>query len=544
MNVIAASCGNFTRMLSANLLDNPVVVKELRTRMRGWRAFTVMGTYVFFLAAVVSIAFFAVSAASRYQSSGSGLANLRIGLQLFQSVTWAQTVLLAIVIPSLASGSLTGELERKTIELLALTRLSAGRIVIGKMLSGFLYSAVLLMCSLPVAGMCVMFGGISPADVAITYALLVAWAFLLVSGAVFWSTLFNKTMVATMFSYATTGAYLLLTTVIIGQMAFSSMYRGASTSVPVFSSLSPGWAIWMGGRNATVCGLSISTVAIALSMHIAVGVLLLLVASTHVRHKNADRPLPIRLMLIAVTAAAFWLLLGDRSIFWSSRGSSSGLEDVLSLFVLAALALLGLGTSILATGPIRRRNGSLIRYAFSSSKTFKSDLGGSITFMLLWAAALCVVNAGTALYASKAYAMPLTQVVWIGWLKLTATTLAVLFGMCAVGVLASAVANRRREAVVLVILAFIIFFAIYGAILANYINGDSNPHSPIWQLAALWPLTPFLEEWGEWNQSSPPLWWNPARSWLVVSVAYVLIGATALGVASMVRRKRPGVQED
>ena len=97
---------------------------------------------------------------------------------------------------------------------------------------------------------------------------------------------------------------------------------------------------------------------------------------------------------------------------------------------------------------------------------------------------------------------------------------------------------------VLVILAFIVFFVIYGGFLANYHNGDSNPNSPIWQLAAFWPLTPFLEEWGGWTHSEPSLWWNPANSWLVVSVAYTLIGAAALGVGSMVTRKRPGVQED
>lgn len=543
MNAISTSCGKLARTFSANLLDNPVIAKELRTRMRGWRAFTVMGAYVIFLAVVLLIAFAGVSAMSNYQSSGAGLTNLRIGLQLFTAITWAQTVLLAIIIPSLASGSLTGELERKTAELLVLTRLSPGRIVIGKMMSGFLYSAVLLLCSLPIAGICVMFGGISPTEVAITYALLTAWAFLLVSGAIFWSALFNKTMAATMLSYATTGAYLLMMTVISGQIAFRAVYGSASTSVPVFSALSPGWAIAVAGRNATVCGLSIPAAAIAFGMHIAVGILLLLVASTHVRYKHAERSLPIRLLLIAVTSVACWLLLGDRSITWSSGMSTNALRNVLSAFVFLVMIFLGLGTAIFATGPIRKKTGSLIPYTLSPSRIFKNDLGGSIFFIVLWAAVLCTVIVGTMICASKAYAMPLAQPAYIMWAKLTITTLSVLAAMSAVGVLASAVANRRREAVVLVILAFIIFFAIYGAILANYDNGVSNRHNPIWQLAAFWPLTPFLMEWGSWN-SSPLLWWKPAQSWMVVSVVYMIVGAAALGAASMVSRRRPGIQED
>lgn len=544
-------------MLSANLLHNPVVTKELRTRMRGWRAFILMGGYVLFLGVVMLIAYAGISAESNYRSGGS-LVNERMGLQLFGVITWTQSILLLLVIPALASRSLTGELEHKTIELLVLTRLGAGRIVVGKMLSAFLYSMVLLLCSLPIAGICIMFGGISPLEVATIYLLLVGWAFLLVSVAVFWSAIFNRTMVATLFSYGTSAGYMMFTSTVIG---VASSIR-SSGLIPSFCSLSPGWAPYMVGERAVVCGLNVSPPAVALGFHAALGALLLIVASTHVRYKRIDRSPSIRILLIGISAAAYWLIVGDKSLIWSSVTSAADLREIFAVLLFTVIMVLGLAVPIFATGPIRRKGSSPLRYGLSPRKAFKGDLEGSIAFMVLWAAVLSAVAMGTLAWASTAYHLPVQSVMvhaakhgalpytpiwgntWRMWLRLTFVVIAVLAAFSAIGVLASAVAKKKSEAVAVTIFGYVCSFGLYWAISASYVPGVSNPHSPIWQLAALWPPTPVTVATGGWGSSMPPLTWVQSYSWLVVGLAYIAMTVLAMWGTSAILKKRPGIQEE
>jgi ABC-type transport system involved in multi-copper enzyme maturation permease subunit len=558
MNVVAPYLSGIARTLHDSVAGNPVVVKELRTRMRGWRTFLLMGGYNILLAIVALITYAAVSAAARYQYGG-GVANQRIGLQLFGSLSWTQSILLLLVIPALVSRSLTGELESKTIELLVLTRLSAGRIVVGKLLSGFLYSMILVLCSLPIAGICVMLGGISPMEVTTSYALLAAWAFLLASVSVFWSALFNRTMVSSLFSYATGGLYMLITSSVIAGFTFGGM-RGGSNSVPAFSALSPGWVSYFISQNSVVCGLRIPVALVAFAFHVALGVLLLLTATMHVRYKKADRALSVRLLCIGITAAMYWVILGDKSLMWSGAPNLSDVRDALGMALFTVIPFLGLGLPIFATGPIRKQEYSPRTYGLRLSKVLRGDLGGSILFMMLWAAVLCAVIMITMAWSSAAYHMPALSYLksslgaqyapiwasaWHSWLALSFVAVTVIAGLSAIGILASSISRRRSEAAAITIFAWVACLGLYWAVLASYLPSVSNPHNPIWQLAALWPPTAFRAITGGWPvRSMPPLYWDYDVSWAVVGTAYVVITALALGATSLLAKRLPGIQED
>ena len=94
------------------------------------------------------------------------------------------------------------------------------------------------------------------------------------------------------------------------------------------------------------------------------------------------------------------------------------------------------------------------------------------------------------------------------------------------------------------ILAYIACFGLYGATIASYSSLRSNPHNPIWQLAALWPPTAFSAFYGGWSKSMPPLCWDHDVSWAVVGTAYIVIAAMALGMTSLFLRRLPGVREE
>lgn len=214
--------------VASSVYDNPVVVKEFRTRMRGWKAFIVMGIYVLLLSVCVFIHYINIADTSAFaQGNHMPLGNMRVGARLFSTIVWTQTILLMFILPALTSGALTHELERKTIEMLALTRLSAGKIVLGKHLSGFLYALMLLACSLPLASMCLMFGGLSPAEVAVTYALLATFSFMFTAIGVYWSSIFKNTASAGVCSYGISLGYVFLTAILGAALMFRSAYGPA-----------------------------------------------------------------------------------------------------------------------------------------------------------------------------------------------------------------------------------------------------------------------------------------------------------------------------
>ena len=550
MNAIASVYGRAARLLVGSLYDNPVVVKELRTRMRGLKAFVVMGAYVLFLAAILLITYAALWAASHFPG-GQSLVNQKLGLHLFGSLVWTQTILLSLIVPALASGALTAELESKTIELLALTRLTPGRIVLGKLLSSFLYSMMLLVISLPLAGICLAFGGISPVEAAAAYALLVAWTFLLASVGMFWSSLFNRTVAASLLTYGACGLYLLFISGLGSAMGFYALRRGVG---PVFAfiALSPGLSPMLASLKAEICGIRIPIAVISFVLHAALSVLLLLVASTHVRHKRADKAIPIRLLLLGIAVGVCWVLLGDRasSFAWypAGRGGplpSNPLLNITAVSLAIAMILLGAFSSIFATGPLRKKQGdSLFHYVFPPFKAFKADLGGAISFMLLWTALMCGAIGVTVAWAAKAYGVSIPSSLWVNYSHMCVVVVMVVAALSAIGILISSVLRRRRDAVALVLLILIIMFTGYVMIQVNYMRGISNPDNPIWQLAALWPLTPILAESGNWDKDMPDLLWSPQDSWIIVGIMYAFISVAALMVASVVSSRRPGIQEE
>ena len=93
------------------LRDNPVLLRELLVNLRSSRAFGLQLAYVGFLCVVV---FFA------WPTSRGGVARVspEVAQQLFRLFFLGQFFLVALVAPTFAAGSITGEKERKTYEML------------------------------------------------------------------------------------------------------------------------------------------------------------------------------------------------------------------------------------------------------------------------------------------------------------------------------------------------------------------------------------------------------------------------------------------
>lgn len=196
------------------VLENPIVMRELRSRMRGNRAVWVQGAYLMVLAIVVGIA---------YQEATAGNAAVlvtgRLGRTLFDSLCVAQGMLLALVAPAFAAGGFTAEREQQTLDTLFASPLSAGRIVRGKLVAANLFLVLLLTTSVPLLAICLLFGGVGPTEVAGTYAVQLANGLLLAAVALGWSLVCAHTTTATIATYATVAVYLIVTSIAAGGAA-------------------------------------------------------------------------------------------------------------------------------------------------------------------------------------------------------------------------------------------------------------------------------------------------------------------------------------
>jgi ABC-2 type transport system permease protein len=190
-------------MRSIKLKPNPVMLKELRGQMRGWRAFVVLTIYLFLLGCMTGGLYLSVYAAySAMASAGGGLAGATIGRTLFGGIVMLELLLVCFIAPAFTAGSVSGERERLTYDLLVTTLLRPRSIVAGKLGSALAYVVLLILAALPLQSLAFILGGVTPAEVFIALVGLLATALVSASVGLFFSSLVRSTILSTVLTYA------------------------------------------------------------------------------------------------------------------------------------------------------------------------------------------------------------------------------------------------------------------------------------------------------------------------------------------------------
>lgn len=169
---------------------NPVLVKELRSRMRGARAFVLLTIYLIILGGV-SLLFYAAIADISSSDLNSGRT---IGLSLFLLIAAVALIEVCLITPTLTSGSIAGEKERQSYDLLVASLLSPWQIVWGKLAAALSFALLLILSIVPMMSLAFLFGGVSLTEVLIALAGLVATAVFYASIGVFWSAALRTTL--------------------------------------------------------------------------------------------------------------------------------------------------------------------------------------------------------------------------------------------------------------------------------------------------------------------------------------------------------------
>lgn len=177
---------------------NPVYKKELKLSVRSRKLPINIVLYNTILTLFSLMAFYAILGTMGY---GGGVDYTSV-LMLYVAIAVMQIILVVFLVPSITAGSIAGEREKQTLEILLTTKLTSGQIIRGKLLSSISELILLVFSSIPVMAIIFSIGGVSVKDLCQLILMIVVTAVLAGSIGIFMSARFKKTMVATICTYA------------------------------------------------------------------------------------------------------------------------------------------------------------------------------------------------------------------------------------------------------------------------------------------------------------------------------------------------------
>lgn len=180
------------RILSG--FSNPVLVKEFRQR---WRTVKTPLIIAFYLLAVGGMSVFLMYQEIYLQ----GFIEIGRSKPLFIGLALVQMALIAFVTPGLSAGTVSGERERQTLNLLLTTHLSPASIVIGKLLASVSFILLLIVATLPIYALVLLYGGISPLQLLEVFGLFILTVLFCASFGILCSVWFKRTSVSTVVAY-------------------------------------------------------------------------------------------------------------------------------------------------------------------------------------------------------------------------------------------------------------------------------------------------------------------------------------------------------
>ena len=365
--------------------DNPVLIKELRVRMRGARAYWILFGYLGFLSGVLLAAYqvwlMQVSAAGGGASESS-----RLGEQIFNYVIITQMFLVLFITPAITSGAITLEKEQRTLDMLTMTRMSRWGIIVGKLLSAVSFTALLIISSLPLVSICFMLGSVDPVMVVSTFVLLLFTSFFIGAMGLMWSSLAKTTTISVMLTYGT----LFVTSVcglVVWNSARISFAQGIFDNVlrsigsPLFGPSFLGIRGLDGIGFAIICTLA--------------GVLLSAISMSRLemfpeRHARVLRGLTLLFVGVLLLGVNDWWLHT-----WYHRGGQvvqTQLQAPISVLIVTVFVL-SLLVPAFATGELRayeaRRFGRYLLWGWSRQGMSRGKLASGLPFLLI-ATVMCL----------------------------------------------------------------------------------------------------------------------------------------------------------
>jgi len=214
-----------------------IMVKELRSRFRGRRAFVVITVYLAALALIAYGAYVSVAPTATLPTGpipdefgGFGIsganASATIGQAIFTLLSVFQLLLVCFIAPAFTAGAISLEREKQTLDLLVTTPMRPGGIVVGKLFSALAFVILLILAGIPVSALVLMYGGASITDILQQQVVLFVSAIGFGVIGLFFSALVKRTQTATVLTYST------MLFLVIGSFLIFRFWTLAATAAP------------------------------------------------------------------------------------------------------------------------------------------------------------------------------------------------------------------------------------------------------------------------------------------------------------------------
>jgi ABC-type transport system involved in multi-copper enzyme maturation permease subunit len=181
------------------LVVNPLIVKDGLARVRSWRAPAIIALYLGLLGVFAWLAF-SIQLTGFQQPTGFA----QVASNVFTALALVQLALVCLVAPGLAAGAVSGERERQTLDVLLVSCVPTFGIVWGKLVASVAFVLLLILSALPLFATVFLFGGVDGQQFVEAQLLTVTTAVAVAALSLFLSTLFRRTLPATVVAYGLT----------------------------------------------------------------------------------------------------------------------------------------------------------------------------------------------------------------------------------------------------------------------------------------------------------------------------------------------------
>jgi hypothetical protein len=497
---------------------NPIWIRELRQSARQTRTPVILAVLTGMMTLLIASIGGVLSTTAEPAQVGIGVFHTFFSLA-FAVVTW--------VGPAVAAATIASERNGRTWEALLLTGLTPASIARGKFLASFTYVGLYVVMLAPVGGLSFLFGGVTPAEVLLAFALLLLLAALSVA--------FGLAVSSKLASPAVSILVTLFVAVPLSIVVYVSGGVGLSFAVrELWPSLTGGAPVWLPTAYVRAdFGLTylVFLVLFPVVATVIPGWLFYEVTIANMASPSDDRSTRLRVWLLVcaplITAAMTASGLALRKVDWFL----AGVTVCWVFFVFAAFLLAGE-----PLGPSARVE---VRWSRAKINRWRRALGPGIGRATLLAAALTCVCLVLLTVAGLRFATSRDE----RYALLSIGGYALGFSLFCLGFSAWARARANAAAVPRVLLAGVAFVALIGPYVAMAIGGifaDSSPRmllvaapSPAFAFAV---VDRFRSPGGEADLY--------ALAGVVASTGWGLLGLGLLGAGTARARARWGAERE
>lgn len=180
---------------------NPVYKRETMVSARSFRLALVLLVFNGILALVALLNMYSTLATVRLTAE----IQYTSFLDLYVFVAVLEFMMLIFIMPAITAGSISGERERQTLELMLTTQMTPTEIVFGKLAASLSTMFLMIISSFPIVAMVFVYGGVTVRDIGMLLLCYVVAALFVGSMGLCCSALFRKSTLSTVISYVMVG---------------------------------------------------------------------------------------------------------------------------------------------------------------------------------------------------------------------------------------------------------------------------------------------------------------------------------------------------